>query len=277
MSFEHKFANFLVELGKCPYDLPSELNPYFKSSLISAGFDSGVSQTGNGNGNGNQSQNSTKAPRKLSGYNLFMKEKMAELKTNNVPSGERMGQVSGLWKNLSDSEKGVWKVKAENYAQTQTPTSTDAPVKVSKTTTKKEGPTKLSGYQMFVKEKMPEVKNDPEIAAKERMGKIGSLWKALSETEQGAYKLKAEAENAKVQCTTVAATPVCTPEVEPVDEAEAEVEGEAECEAEGEVVEDAVEETEQPVPEPVTVTVQVPVPVAVATTKPKAKSALKKK
>ena len=73
MSFETKFENFLKEVAKSPYDLPSELNPFFKSALQSAGFDqvSGSAPAA--------SVGATKV-RKMSGYNLYMKEKMAELK-----------------------------------------------------------------------------------------------------------------------------------------------------------------------------------------------------
>jgi len=50
-----------------------------------------------------------KKTRKPSGYNIFMKEKMAELKQNAFPSDQRMTQIGAMWKALSDVEKQKWK------------------------------------------------------------------------------------------------------------------------------------------------------------------------
>jgi len=191
-NFESHFNRFLVELGKCPYDLPSDLNPHFKAALLAAGFDT-MGSSGNSGNSGSTGGGVTKT-RKLSGYNVYMKEKMAELKAQNVPSGERMGKVSAMWKTLSDEEKGTWKSKADGLnpsVEVSSNTTTSAPK------TKKEGPTKLSGYQLFVKEKMAEVKADTSIPAKERMTKIGALWKACSQAEQEVFKKKAETVNAE--------------------------------------------------------------------------------
>jgi len=189
-TFENNFNRFLIELGKCPYDLPSELNEHFRTALLAAGFGNPIS--GGVTGGGAAPAVATKT-RKLSGYNVYMKEKMAELKAQNVPSGERMGKVSAMWKTLTDEDKAVWKSKADALNPSGPTTTGSAPK------AKKEGPTKLSGYQLFVKEKMAEVKADTSIPAKERMTKIGALWKALAATEQEAYKKKAESVNALAQ------------------------------------------------------------------------------
>jgi hypothetical protein len=177
MSFEDKFENFWSILGQCQYELPVELKPVLRDGMKIAGFDKipiGVS-----------------GGKKLSGYNLFMREKMAELKEQGVPSNERMGKVSQMWKTVGDAEKQEWKDKAAALAPASSPT------KAKKA--KKEGPKKLSGYQIFVREKMPEVKADESIEPKGRMGAIGKLWKALSETDQGTWKSKAEKVNAEAQ------------------------------------------------------------------------------
>ena len=195
MDFENRFKQFLVELGKSPYDLPSELHPYLKSALISAGFNSESTYH-----EGNVSAGS-KATRKLSGYNLFMKDKMAELKAEEVPSGERMGRVSLLWKNLNDSEKSVWNTKAQeiNANNNTSDVETQTTKSKAKSGKRKTGTYKLSGYQLFVKEKMSEVIKDTSITPKERMGRIGSMWKTLTEIEQNVYKQKAETQNSSTQ------------------------------------------------------------------------------
>ena len=48
--------------------------------------------------------------KRLSGYNLFLKEKSTGLKGS---ANERMHKVSKMWKNLSHKNKELWKVKAE--------------------------------------------------------------------------------------------------------------------------------------------------------------------
>ena len=181
--FEEKFATFVHLMEGCSYKLPDDLYDCMKRSMVSAGFD--------------EVPLAAAAPvtktKKLSGYNLFMREKMADLKEQNVASNERMGKVSGMWKELGDEGKQEWKDKA---ASVTPPTVTMAAgTKTNKA--KKTGPKKLSGYQFFVKEKMPEMKEDTSIESKERMGKIGAAWKALNEDEQQSFKDKATAANAQ--------------------------------------------------------------------------------
>ena len=177
MSTDAKFETFWTALGQCPYDLPVEIKPHLLIALKGAGFFDTPTVTQN------SVTSTTTKTKKLSGYNVFMKEKMAMFKAENVPSGERMGKVAALWKTLSDQEKATWKVKADSIA----------PVNVTVTTSAKpSGPKKLSGYQLYVKETMPIVKVKAEIPAKERMAEIGKMWKALKDEEKAAFKVKAE-------------------------------------------------------------------------------------
>ena len=183
MSFDSKFKSFLKILHDGPYELPEELNAYLRSSLLSAGFDavsagSSVSSV----------SVSSKPTRKMSGYNVFMKDKMAELKTQGIAANERMGQVSKLWKELSDADKLVWKETATTLNGT-TEETTSSPKKV-----KSSAPKKLSGYQMFVKATMPLVMADTTVTAKERMGAVAKRWKDLSDSDRDGWKAKADAE-----------------------------------------------------------------------------------
>eukprot|EP00615_Pteridomonas_danica_P011358 CAMPEP_0114359422 /NCGR_PEP_ID=MMETSP0101-20121206/23002_1 /TAXON_ID=38822 ORGANISM="Pteridomonas danica, Strain PT" /NCGR_SAMPLE_ID=MMETSP0101 /ASSEMBLY_ACC=CAM_ASM_000211 /LENGTH=155 /DNA_ID=CAMNT_0001502951 /DNA_START=65 /DNA_END=532 /DNA_ORIENTATION=+ len=51
-----------------------------------------------------------------------------------------------------------------------------------------------TAYQAYVSENMKKIKSDnPELPAKEIMGKIGSLWKVLDEREKKMYEEKAKA------------------------------------------------------------------------------------
>jgi len=177
MSTETKFENFWAALEQCPYDLPVEIKPHLLIALKGSGFFDVPTQTVSGG-------TTVTKTKKLSGYNVFMKEKMAEFKAQNVPSGERMSKVGALWKTLSEEEKGVWKSKAAQVEPVTVTVTASAP--------KSTGPKKLSGYQLYVKETMPIVKVKAEIPAKERMAEIGKMWKALKDEEKAAFKVKAE-------------------------------------------------------------------------------------
>lgn len=183
--FEEKFATFLNVMKTCQYDLPTELYDSMKQAMVTAGFDK--IQVG-----GSTASEPTTRRKKLSGYNLYMKEKMAELKDQEVPSNERMGKVSKMWGGLGDDGKQEWKDKASALIPT-TVTVSASGTKTKKT--KKTGPKKLSGYQLFVKEKMPEMKANESIVPKERMGAIGAAWKLLTDDEKAVFKGKATTVN----------------------------------------------------------------------------------
>ena len=188
MSTDTKFETFWTTINQCPYELPVDIKPYLQQAIQTAGFNQASSVISSGGAKATTAPAADKV-KKLSGYNLYMREKMAELKEQNVPSGERMTKVSQMWKGLTDEEKVTWKAKAETLVPAATVTKTVE----SKATKEAAGPKKLSGYQLYVRETMAVVKANTTIAAKERMGEIGKLWKALSDEQKAAYKAKAEA------------------------------------------------------------------------------------
>jgi hypothetical protein len=186
--FESTYQRFLKSLENSPYELPSEMYPFFRSALQTAGFGGSSIEVSSSNV-------VVKAPRKMSGYNYFMKEKMRELKEQAIASGQRMGLVSVEWKKLTDGEKLDWKTRAGNLTVPAVSGVTAASVSVKAVKAKREGPAKLSGYQMFVKDRMPVVKADVSVTSKSRMGAIGKLWKELSEADHLSWKSKADAYN----------------------------------------------------------------------------------
>lgn len=190
MSFDAAFENVWKKFAtEGEFEIPLDVKPCLKQAMIFAGFDKidmSDAETA--------STVSAVKQKKVSGYNLFMKETMAQLKAQEVPSTERMGKVSKMWTDLSETDKNSWKEKAAAL----TPVS--APVDVSQQGGKKEkkpkkertGPSKRTGYQIFIKDNMVVVKTDATIDSKGRMGKLAGMWKALSETEQAIYKKKAD-------------------------------------------------------------------------------------
>jgi len=52
---------------------------------------------------------------------------------------------------------------------------------------KETGTKKVSGWNLFMSEKMPEVKADTDIASTERLGKIATMWEALGDDGKAAW------------------------------------------------------------------------------------------
>jgi hypothetical protein len=168
-----KFELFWNAVKDGPYDLPDDIKSHLKTAIQAAGFNTVSTGT----------VTVIKAKKKVNGYNLFMKDKTAELKANNTPPDQRMKAVAELWKLLTDDDKKVWKAKAD---------AMPAPDANVKTVTTPSAPRSLTGYQLYVRETMPQVKSDTTVVAKERMAKIGSLWKALDKSSQEAFSVKAK-------------------------------------------------------------------------------------
>ncbi len=126
--------------------------------------------------------------KKATAYNIFVSEKMKSLV--DIPSNERMAAVGALWKALSPEDKALY----ESKAQATTPYE----VSVSPNQAKK-GPKTLTNWQFFVSEKMPEVKLMADVPAKGRLGKIGEMWKLVSEADKASYKLKAGVKDAETK------------------------------------------------------------------------------
>jgi len=201
--FDTKFAMFLKFLDKeSDMILSDEIIDLFRDALMSAKFD-------------HVGSNSVIFKKKrLNGYNLFMREKMALLKKSVADSNARMSKISEEWNSLDETIKNEWREKAR--------TASSGPIKIRVKVKKPNKPSKLSGYQVFVSEKMGTFK---EITPKERMTEIGKLWRHLSNEQKDVYKLEATERNeiAKTKFTTnnvsvtqPDVTPVTQPDVTPV-------------------------------------------------------------
>lgn len=187
--FEQKFAVF-VEVLKKNTELKLTWNDQLvnalKAALKSAQFDQVITTSIGGY---------TK-PKRVNGYNLFMKERMAQLKETGVDSNSRMKQISDEWNKLEEDKKNEWKEKAAAAQPKKLQIKLKKPVK----------PVKWSGYQMFVSEKMAEIKD--KVEPKQRMTEIGKLWQQQTEEQKNVYKAKATAKNeaANVEVAPVAET-----------------------------------------------------------------------
>ena len=247
ISTNTQFEIFWITLDRCPYKFPIEIKPYFQEAIGAVEM-------------GPDFQKAIRAVefikkqkfKKLSGYALFMREKVPELKKQNFPSLERMTKIGKMWKTLSKEERATWNVKAETLGSAATVTKTAEPkvltaatckiakklschtfymrekmweirqmwetlsneekticnvkaaiktlsltATVTKTAESKpvakeaDGPKKLSGYHLYLRETMAVVKANASIAAKDRMAEIVKMWKALNDEERAIWRVKA--------------------------------------------------------------------------------------
>ncbi len=178
-----KFETFWTILQNGNFDLPAELKPVLAAAINDAGYNTPApsAQT-------TVVSAGVKSKKAMNGYNLFMQVKSAELKAQNVPSGERMSEIAKLWKATSESVKKEYKDKAKSLpppaGTVATTTTTVVPAE--------KVPKPLTGYQFYVQEQMPTVKLDATIVPKGRMGEIGRLWKLLNKDQQTSYTTKAK-------------------------------------------------------------------------------------
>ena len=176
-AFEQKFSTFVDIVKKnSSIEWSDELVEVLKSAMVEAKF----------NQNGGVFVHRKK---RVNGYNLFLKERMTQLKETDLDSNRRMTQISEEWGKLTDEEKDEWKTKAKDIIYPIEETKLQIKLK------KPKKPTKWSSYQIFVQEKMPEIKD--QVEPKLRMGEIGKQWKLLTETQKETYKARAEAKNAE--------------------------------------------------------------------------------
>ena len=152
---EQKFTKFWAIFSeKAVYDLPAEMQEEIKSAMKAAGFFDVPTVR-------RSSDETTGTGKKLSGYNLFFRKTMAELKEQGVPGTERMSKVGPLWKALPDEEKKEW--------NTQAGVISGGSAKSKDTSGKA-----LNGYQIFLKHTMPEVTGKRTSNRRSEWGKLAS-------------------------------------------------------------------------------------------------------
>lgn len=119
-----------------------------------------------------------KVVRPKTGYNLFVADKIKEIK--DVDQKEKMKHVGELWKKASAKEKSKY---TDQAAKLKKEFEEANPVE------KKKAKRGLSGYNVYMKEKIKQVKGDNQ---KEKLMSVSSSWKKLSEKEKQKYKDEAK-------------------------------------------------------------------------------------
>ena len=115
-------------------------------------------------------------PKKLNAYQVYVKEL--------TRSGKTLKEAAGTWKTLSESDKKVYQQRAAATTPVtgEKSTATTKKIKSTKVKVAADGPKKLSGYQVYVKELTSSGKTLKEAAG---------TWKTLSESDKAVYQQRA--------------------------------------------------------------------------------------
>ena len=151
-------------------------------------------------------------PRKISGYNLFMKENKGSIT-----------KVSAMWKALSDEERAGFNTRAAEIPPTVKPVKTRAPKGEKKTGKGSRGPRGTSAYHLFMKDKRNEFRSDfpEETSGKGAIHRFcAARWAQLKEDNDpivDTYVQRA-ADSREAAIKAANATAVTESNSEPVDE-----------------------------------------------------------
>ena len=193
MSFEKQFETLFTLLNESEYDINSPFKKVIKDAVEGSGFCSEPKQVGGFPHNPLESKIKKGAnggvPRgkKLSGYNLFLSGAM---KGALYDAKQSMTEAVSLWQNLTQEEKDKWNEKAKNHNEQGDVDAQNPPKKPGKKSAK--GKRKPSGYNLFTKAKMVELKENAEIEAKDRLKEIGRQWKELTQEERDEWNVQAK-------------------------------------------------------------------------------------
>lgn len=123
---------------------------------------------------------------RITGYNLYMREKSAEIKANKEVIPNRLSYIGSQWKALPQAKRDEFNARARGDIITSAPTNVQQPVAAPPQTTPPVVK-QLNGYQFYVKHIMPVLVKDG-IPSGERMKHISTLWHKLSPEEQKRWK-----------------------------------------------------------------------------------------
>ena len=182
MEFKTQFETLFTLLNESEYEINSPFKKLIKDAVEGAGFTQLPKQVIEKQPKTSKAKGSK--GKKLSGYNLFLSAAMKGLVDEEKKS---MADAVSLWQNLSDEEKIEWKDKAKIHNEGASE-GLDKPAKKSGG-----GKRKPSGYNLFTKAKMVELKENVEIGAKDRLKEIGKQWKELTQEERDEWNVQAKA------------------------------------------------------------------------------------
>lgn len=120
----------------------------------------------------------------ISGWNLYMKNRMATLKDQIKSGSERLKTIGAEWKTLTKEEQTVWNARAKGV-----PVETGAGAPAPAPAGKKIG--HVSGWNLYMKDRMAALKEEIKSGS-ERLKTIGTEWKAMTKEQQAEWNAKAK-------------------------------------------------------------------------------------
>ena len=121
MACNKQFENLFTILDKSNYEINTPFKKVIQEAVEKAGFcdqkveETDTAQKGKTKENkGVKVKAASKKPRKLTGYNLFTRAKMPEVKANEKIEGkDRIKEIARMWKALDQEGKDKWNAQAK--------------------------------------------------------------------------------------------------------------------------------------------------------------------
>ena len=167
------FWKIVTETLEFPKESQEATRKLFLNALTKANYGAPIVQV----------QAQAAGAKRLSGWNLFMKQRMADLKEEVKSGSERLKRIGGEWKGLSKEDQEKWNAQARGQA----------PVQEGGKAAKGAGAKHLSGWNLFMKQMMVELKEEVKSGS-ERLKRIGTEWKGLSKEKQEEWNARAKGE-----------------------------------------------------------------------------------
>ncbi len=122
----------------------------------------------------------SKVNRPPTAYNIFMKEKMSEIKEGNQT--DKLKTVAHLWRDLTEEVKVGYKERAEEIKEEFMKNQEMNDDSDDKKSTKKRLP---NGYNIYLKDRMSKIDGENQ---KDKLMKIAKEWKGLEDSVKQQYK-----------------------------------------------------------------------------------------
>lgn len=123
MACNKQFTDLFTLLDNSKYEIDSPFKKVIKEAVEKAGFceqqkemvvEKASKKEGTKKAKGNKGVGAPKKPRKLTGYNLFTRAKMPEVKENKEIEGkQRINEIAKMWKGLEQKDRDEWNGKAK--------------------------------------------------------------------------------------------------------------------------------------------------------------------
>jgi len=179
MSADNRFEQFVSFITKEGIDLDDETTKIIQDAINKIYLDTPVKTT---------KDTVVKTKKATNSYQKFVTSETARLKKEEptMTGVDRKAQISTAWKALSPKEKKEYVSDvSDNDSGSESPV--DVEVKSPKTK-------KLSGYNLYMREKMTSLKETSDSGnGKDRLKEVAASWKSSSDDEKKEWNQKAKA------------------------------------------------------------------------------------